>query len=224
MTQVRRALLLASVLVVAGCSDGPTDLSADPDLATIPPPVAVVQPASATSDAPVDGTSAPVTDPPTADRTAAPDTTTTPAGAEPEPDWAEIVHELLVTQFELQSAPDLDRISDLCSEPSPCLNTSDIAGLVNNGQRLVGGAAPAQPDSALLIDTSEDQPWDVATYSILRVTRTIEEVPEGAAIVDADDNVVFNVTLSPDSEPGAQTESVWTVTRATGEWRLFEIN
>ena len=223
MTQVRRALVVAAAIAVAGCSAGSTDLADDPDLATLPPPITLSVPTDTTSESSAVTTAAPATDATVDDAGATPDTTAAAPGTEPEPDWAGIVHELLLTQFELQSDPDLDRITELCSEPSPCLDTSDIAGLANSGQRLVGGAPPARPDSAVLIDTSEDLPWDVATFSILRVTRVIEEVPDGAAIVDADGNVVFNVSLSPGRQPGDAVESTWTITRASGEWRLFEI-
>ena len=105
---------------------------------------------------------------------------------EVEPDWLAVVRGLRAAQTELWEDPDVERILEYCSEPSPCLDRdgSAITNLANQGHHAVNFTS-VEPLSAELVDTSDDAPWDEATYVTVRVSGVVPVFPPDAAVVDA---------------------------------------
>ena len=156
-------------------------------------------------------------------------TTDPPNSSQPtddqEPDWLAVVKGLDGVNELLWEDPDPTRLLDYCSDPSPCLDTtgSGIQNMFDNGWRAVDFTS-SLPLSAELIDTSDDAPWNEAAYVTLRVTAIVEELTTDSVVVDSEGNVVYELALPPGSpQPGESSVTTWTITRASGDWRLFEI-
>lgn len=226
--RLRTDVLIGHAAIVAltltACS---SDDTSDQSATTTETPTSVATTPAPTTSAPNPPTSAP----PTTNKATTSSTTTTEvavttpqtsstiAGA---PDWVAIITALSTTLNDIQSAPDVSRVTEYCIIDTACYAThlAAIQQLVDNGWRTVD--RPVYPVlSAELASTVDDQPVETSPFVVIRATVEITE-PGNARIVDADGSTVYE--LVPDDEPGTQSVSLWTLARDdSGQWRAIDI-
>ena len=214
-TQRILAITFSALLVTTACSS-----TSD----TTPPATTATNPTTTTtSEAPTTTSAlATTTEAPPDTTEPVPTTTTPPPATNPgDPNWVEIVQELLVTLHSINEKPVASRIDEFCLPgENDCQSTfgQDIQAFIDNGWHTQGVPDPIVL-TAELTSTAEDLPVDEAFWVLIRATTAPEDLTD-AAIVDENGEVVLNIV---GAEPnGAESLDIYLV-QGAGGWRVLSI-
>lgn len=216
------AFLLLVAATAVGCS-GSDDASPDTARATSPSTTAST---STTPETVVDTTSAA---PPTTDELVSDPTTTSASTTTAAPpsipvasdvDWLRVVEDLAQRRQDLYASPDVDRITDVCGENSPCAEqlTVQIADLADKGWR-VDGADPVVVGDARVEQFDGDTLDDSVLVTVVAI---IERATDAGTIVDATGAEV--AAVEPATEEGFNAQGRFILARVGPEgdpWRLI---